>query len=105
MTSALVAAVATGMEPKQAMRPSRHPLIPSPLLHPSRAGALTQSAVCHTPCHSTGVSPRESAQFPTEVKDVLAMFAPFTKSDTAGEVKNARHCHLPPPFVSQWYRV
>jgi hypothetical protein len=23
----------------------------------------------------------ESAQFPTEVKDVLAMFAPFTKSD------------------------
>jgi hypothetical protein len=70
MTSALVAAVATGMEPKQAMRLSRHTLVPSPLLHPSRAGALTQSAVCHTPCHSTGVSPRESAQFPTEVKDV-----------------------------------
>ena len=28
------------------------------------------SAVCNTQCHSTGVSPRESAQFPTGVKDV-----------------------------------
>jgi hypothetical protein len=32
------------------------------------------SAACNTQCHSTGVSPRESAQFPTGVKEVLAVF-------------------------------
>jgi hypothetical protein len=60
MTSALVAAKAT--------------LIPSPSLHPPRAGKLKHSAVCNTQCRSTGVSPRELAQFPTGVKEVLAMF-------------------------------
>jgi hypothetical protein len=56
MTSALVAAKAT--------------LIPSPSLHPPRAGKLKHSAVCNTQCRSTGVSPRELAQFPTGVKEV-----------------------------------
>jgi hypothetical protein len=61
MTSALVAAKAT--------------LIPSPSLHPPRAGKLKHSAVCNTQCRSTGVSPRESAKLPIEVKEVVAMFA------------------------------
>jgi hypothetical protein len=56
MTSALVAAKAT--------------LIPSPSLHPPRAGKLKHSAVCNTQCRSTGVSPRELAQFPAGVKEV-----------------------------------
>jgi hypothetical protein len=69
MTSALVAAKAT--------------LIPSPSLHPPRAGKLKHSAVCNTQCRSTGVSPRELAQFPTGVKEVLTL---LVKSEVHGKV-------------------
>jgi hypothetical protein len=40
------------------------------IAHPAPNAGHQATAVCNTQCHSTGVSPRESAQFPTGVKDV-----------------------------------